>query len=314
METIIGQPQGQAPGQAPGQAGAADLIKDSSIATFMEDVIQASQEVPVLVDFWAPWCGPCKQLTPVLEKVVTEAGGKVRLVKVNIDENQEIAQQMRIQSIPAVFAFKGGQPVDGFMGALPESQVREFIDKVAGGIGPSPEEQFLEAGTAALEAGDGETAAGAFAQMIQANPESPQAFAGLVRAYVLMGDFDGAQQILDQVPVALSLHGEIDGAKAALELAQQTSDPAAMQEVSRLAAALEAAPDDLQVRFDHANALLAADQREEAVAELLECFRRDRDWEEQAVRKKLVQLFEAWGNKDPLTLKSRRRLSTLMFS
>ncbi len=310
METIIGQPQGQEPGQAAG----ADLIKDSSIATFMEDVIQASREVPVLVDFWAPWCGPCKQLTPVLEKVVTEAGGKVRLVKINIDENQEIAQQMRIQSIPAVFAFQGGQPVDGFMGALPESQVREFIGKLAGGIGPSPEEQFLEAGTAALEAGDGETAAGAFAQMIQANPENPQAFAGLVRAYVLLGDLDGAQQILDQVPVALSTHGEIAGAKAALELAQQSSDPAALQEVSRLAAALEASPDDMQLRFDHANALLAADQREEAVAELLECFRRDRDWEEQAVRKKLVQLFEAWGNKDPLTVKSRRRLSTLMFS
>ncbi len=308
METIIGQPQGAA-GQAP-----ADLIKDSSIATFMEDVIQASQEVPVLVDFWAPWCGPCKQLTPVLEKVVTEAAGKVRLVKVNIDENQEIAQQMRIQSIPAVFAFKGGQPVDGFMGALPESQVREFITKVAGEIGPSLEEQFMEAGTAALEAGDGETAAGAFAQMVQANPESPQAFAGLVRAYALLGDLDGAQQILDQVPVAISTHAEIAGAKAALELAKQSGDPAAMAEVGRLAAALEASPDDMQVRFDHANALLAADQREEAVDALLECFRRDRDWEEQAARQKLVQLFEAWGNKDPLTLKARRRLSTLMFS
>ncbi|MDF1719296.1 MAG: thioredoxin [Minwuia sp.] len=308
METIIGQPQGAA-----GQP-AADLIKDSSIATFMEDVIQASQEVPVLVDFWAPWCEPCKQLTPVLEKVVTEAAGKIRLVKVNIDENQEIAQQMRIQSIPAVFAFKGGQPVDGFMGALPESQIREFISKVAGDIGPSPEEQFLEAGTAALEAGDGETAAGAFAQMIQANPESPQAFAGLVRAYVLLGDLDGAQEILEQVPVAISTHAEIAGAKAALELAQQSGDPAAMAEAERLATALAAAPDDMQVRFDHANALLAADQREEAVEALLECFRRDSDWEEQAARKKLVQLFEAWGNKDPLTLKARRRLSTLMFS
>lgn len=308
METIIGQPQGAA-GQPP-----ADLIKDSSIATFMEDVIQASQEVPVLVDFWAPWCGPCKQLTPVLEKVVTEAAGKVRMVKVNIDENQEIAQQMRIQSIPAVFMFKDGQPVDGFMGALPESQVREFIEKVAGGIGPSPEEQFLEAGTAALEAGDGETAAGAFAQMVQANPESPQAFAGLVRAYAMLGDLDGAQEILDQVPVAISTHAEIAGAKAALELAKQSGDPAAMAEVVRLAAELEASPDDMQVRFDHANALLAAEQREEAVEALLECFRRDRDWQEQAARQKLVQLFEAWGNKDPLTLKTRRRLSTLMFS
>lgn len=308
METIIGQPQGAA-----GQP-AADLIKDSSIATFMEDVIQASQEVPVLVDFWAPWCGPCKQLTPILEKVVTEAAGKVRMVKVNIDENQEIAQQMRIQSIPAVFMFKGGQPVDGFMGALPESQVREFIEKSAGGIGPSPEEQFLEAGTAALEAGDGETAAGAFAQMVQANPESPQAFAGLVRAYAMLGDLDGAQEILDQVPVAISTHAEIAGAKAALELAKQSGDPAAMAEAGRLAAALEASPDDMQIRFDHANALLAAEQREEAVEALLECFRRDRDWEEQAARQKLVQLFEAWGNKDPLTLKARRRLSTLMFS
>lgn len=308
METIIGQPQGAA-----GHA-AADLIKDSSIATFMEDVIQASQEVPVLVDFWAPWCGPCKQLTPVLEKVVTEAAGKVRMVKVNIDENQEIAQQMRIQSIPAVFMFKGGQPVDGFMGALPESQVREFIEKSAGDIGPSQEEQFLEAGTAALEAGDGETAAGAFAQMVQANPESPQAFAGLVRAYAMLGDLDGAQEILDQVPVAISTHAEIAGARAALDLAKQSGDPAALAEVGRLAAELEAAPDDMQVRFDHANALLAADQREEAVEALLECFRRDRDWQEQAARQKLVQLFEAWGNKDPLTLKARRRLSTLMFS
>lgn len=308
METIIGAPDGASPG------GAADLIKDSDTRTFMADVVEASREQPVLVDFWAPWCGPCKQLTPVLEKVVQQAGGKVKLVKVNVDENQEIAQQMRIQSIPAVFAFKDGQPVDGFMGALPESQLREFIDRVAGGIGPSPAEQLMEMASQAREQGDHASAARAYSQLLQEEPENPEAFAGLVRCYVELGELDAAQELLDQVPVAISAHGEISGAKAALDLARNANDPGASEEVGKLEAELQKDPSNSQVRYDLAEALLAIDRREEAADHLLHIFEHDRDFNEDAARRKLVQLFEAWGPKDPLTRPTRRRLSSMLLS
>lgn len=308
METIIG---GADSGAAP---AAGDLIKDTDTRNFMADVIEASREQPVLVDFWAPWCGPCKQLTPLLEKVVQQAGGKVKLVKINVDENQQIAQQMRIQSIPAVFAFQDGQPVDGFMGALPESQIREFIDRIAGGIGPSPAEQLVEAATAARDEGDFATAARAYAQLLQEEPESPEGFAGLIRCYVELGELDAAQEVLDQVPVAISLHGEISGAKAALDLARNTGNPAGSEEVDRLQAELDGKPSDSQVRYDLAEALLSAGRREEAAEHLLHIFEHDREWNEDAARKKLVQLFEAWGPKDPLTRPTRRRLSSLLLS
>jgi putative thioredoxin len=307
METIIG---------ADGGAGAppADLIKDSDMQTFMADVVEASQEQPVLVDFWAPWCGPCKQLTPVLEKVVTQAGGKVKMVKVNIDENQQIAQQMRIQSIPAVFAFKNGQPVDGFMGALPESQVREFIDRIAGGIGPSPAEQITEAAEAAVAAGDHAAAAQAWSALIEEEPESAAGFGGLARAYIELEELEGAEQVLAQAPASIANHADITGAYAALELAKNAADPGVSEEVASLQAELEKDSANSQVRFDLANALLAVEAREEAADHLLYIFQHDRDWDDDAARKKLLQLFEAWGPKDPLVKPTRRKLSALLLS
>ncbi|WP_417515776.1 thioredoxin [Minwuia sp.] len=307
METIIG-------GEPTGAPAGGDLIKDSDMQGFMADVVEASKEVPVLVDFWAPWCGPCKQLTPILEKVVTQAEGKVKLVKVNIDENHQIAQQMRIQSIPAVFAFKNGQPVDGFMGALPESQVREFIDRVAGGIGPSPAEQLTEAAQAAVEAGDHAQAAQAWAALLEQEPESPAGFGGLARAYIELGELDAAGQVLDQAPQAVANHPEVTGARAALDLAQNAADPGASEEVTKLQADLDADPDNSQIRFDLANAMLAVDMREEAADHLLHIVEHDREWDDDGARKKLLQLFEAWGPKDPLTRPTRRKLSTMLLS
>ena len=307
METIIG-------GDAGAGAPPADLIKDSDMQTFMADVVEASREQPVLVDFWAEWCGPCKQLTPVLEKVVTQAGGKVKLVKVNVDENQQIAQQMRVQSIPAVFAFKNGQPVDGFMGALPESQVREFIDRVAGGIGPSPAEQITEAAEAAVAAGDHAQAAQAWAALLEEEPESPVGFGGLARAYIELEEIDAAEQVLDQAPASIANHPEVTGARAAIELARKAADPGASDEVVALQAALDGDAANSQVRFDLAEALLAIDRREEAADHLLHIFAHDRDWNEDAARKKLLQLFEAWGPKDPLTKPTRRKLSAMLLS
>lgn len=307
METIIGQRAGAA--AAPG-----DLVKDGTTATFMADVVEASRHVPVIVDFWAPWCGPCRTLGPVIEKVVQQAAGRVRLVKINVDESPEIAQQMRVQSIPAVFAFQNGQPVDGFMGALPESQVRQFVDRLAGGDVPNPEEELAAAGEEALAAGDGEAAYQAYGQLLQYNPENPTAFGGLIRAMVLLGELDQAEQALAQVPVAISTHADIAGARSALELARQKADPTAIDDLRRLALVVEADPENLQARFDHANALLVVDRREEAANELLAIFRMDRTWNEEAARKKLVQLFEAWGNKDPLTIAARKKLSALLFS
>lgn len=306
METIIGQ--------RAGAAAPADLIKDGSTRTFMQDVVEASRQVPVIVDFWAPWCGPCRQLGPTIEKVVQQAGGRVKLVKINVDESPEIAQQMRVQSIPAVFAFQNGQPVDGFMGALPESQVREFIDRVAGGDVPNPEEELAATGEEALAAGDGAAAYQAYGELLQYNPENPVAFGGLIRAMVLLGELEQAEEVLGQVPTRISAHAEIAGARAAIELAKQKADPSALQELHRLTAAVDAEPENLQARFDLANALLAADRREEGANELLTIFRMDRTWNEDAARKKLVQLFEAWGNKDPLTISARKKLSALLFS
>jgi len=305
METIIGEGTGAVP---------ADLIKDSDMQTFMADVVEASREQPVLVDFWAPWCGPCKQLTPILEKVVTQAGGKVKMVKVNIDENQQIAQQMRIQSIPAVFAFKDGQPVDGFMGAQPESQVRQFIDRVAGGIGPSPAEELIAAAEHALSEGDHAGAAQAFGALLEHEPESPEGYGGLARCYIELEELEGAAQLLEQVPASIVNHPEVTGAKAALELAQAAADPGVSEEVTTLTAELARDESNSQVRFDLATALLAVDQREEAADHLLHIFRHDREWDDDAARKKLLQLFEAWGPKDPLTKPTRRKLSAMLLS
>ena len=292
-------------------ATAGELIKDTTTQTFARDVLDASMQVPVIVDFWAPWCGPCKQLTPVLEKLVMAARGAVRLVTMNIDDHPEVAQQLRIQSIPAVFAFKGGQPVDGFMGALPESQVRAFIEKLAGGVGPSPAEELVEAGQAALEEKDLSTAAQAFAGAIQLEPGLPAAVAGLARCYIQSGDFDRARQTLGLVRPDGKNDPDIIATQAALSLAEKSADAG---DTAELEARLAANRKDHEARFNLALALNAKGDREGAVDQLLIIMEYDRNWNEQAARKQLVEFFEAYGPKDEVTLSGRRRLSSILFS
>jgi putative thioredoxin len=292
--------------------GGAELVKNATTQSFMADVVDASMEVPVVVDFWAPWCGPCKQLGPALEKAVKEARGAVRMVKVNIDENPEIAQQMRIQSIPAVYAFKNGRPVDGFVGALPESQVKQFIKRLGGAAGPSPLEEALAMAKEALAADDPATAANIYAQVLQREPENAEAIAGLARAYIATKELAKARQVLDRAPEAAGKNAEIAAARAALELAE-LGEKAAGQ-IGALRQRLAADPRDHAARLELATALFGSDEREAAIDELLEMVRRDREWNEQAARKQLVKFFEAMGPTDPMTLSGRRRLSSILFS
>jgi putative thioredoxin len=304
-----------APGSASGDSA---LIKDSSLATFAADVLDASIEVPVIVDFWAPWCGPCKQLTPLLEKGVTDAKGKVRLVKVNIDENPEIAQQLRIQSIPTVYAFRNGQPVDGFMGAIPESQVKQFIQGLMAGGGPGPAdaegpdiEGALNLAAQALAGHDVSTAAQIFGEILQEEPGHPKAVAGLARCYLESGNLERAKQTLGLVRP----DGQSDEAIRAVEAELALKEKAANAgDVGPLKARIAANPADLEARLQLATVLDAKGDRDGAIDELLELIKRDRKWNEEAAKKQLLTLFEAMGPMDPRTVQARRRLSSILFS
>ena len=296
-----------------GGAGAAASVKDVTTATFMAEVVDGSFEAPVIVDFWAPWCGPCKQLGPILEKAVRAANGAVRLVKVNIDENPEIAQQMRIQSIPAVYAFHEGRPVDGFVGALPESQVKQFVERLGGGRGgASPIAEAMTMAKEALASGDAGSAAALFGQILQHDPGNVEAAAGLARALIAQGDLAKARAALDRVPKENAGHADVAAARAALELAESAQKSIAG--AGKLRARLAQNPDDHEARLELATALFGSGEREAAIDELLALFKRDREWNEQAARKQLVKFFEAMGPTDPLTQSARRRLSALMFS
>jgi putative thioredoxin len=316
MESLIGGGNGSGPGGQKAAGAAAGLVKDSSTANFAKDVIQASMQQPVIVDFWAPWCGPCKQLGPLLEKAVNDAKGAVRMVKINIDENQALAQQLRIQSIPTVYAFFQGRPVDGFQGAVPDSEVKAFVKRLQQAGGPDDAaaavEEAMTQAEEALTQGDAGAAGAIFQQVLQHEPENMKALGGLLRAQIAAGDTAAAREQFEALTPETQAKTELAGVKAQLELLAESAKTAG--QMAELKAKVAADPKDWQAQFDLAQALYAGGQREEAADALLALVRRNRAWNEEAARKQLVKYFEAWGPTDPLTLDARRRLSSLLFS
>jgi putative thioredoxin len=310
METML---QGAASPPVP-----ADLIKDSDQTKFAKDVIEASRTVPVIVDFWAPWCGPCKTLQPMIEKIVKEAKGAVKLVKIDIDKNQMLAQQLRIQSIPMVYAFFGGRPVDGFQGAVPESQIKEFVARLIQAAGGAPGESGADDLAAALEhakqavaENDFALAAQIYNEVIEVDPQNLVAIAGLARCHVQAGNLDQAKATLAKVAAKDKTNAEIVAVQASIDLAEQAK---AAGPVDDLKAKAAADPKDFQARLDLALAYWAGDQRQEAIDELLAMIKLDRNWNEAAARQQLLKFFEALGFTDPLAVDGRKRLSTILFS
>lgn len=300
---------------SPVAAGDADLIKDTTEATFMADVVEASQTVPVIVDFWAPWCGPCKTLGPMLEDAVRAAKGAVKMVKINVDEAQQIAGQLQIQSIPTVYAFFKGQPVDGFQGALPQSEIKAFIDRVikAGG-GEAPGEELSEAVAAAddmLAEGAAQDALDTFTAILGEDPNHAGAYGGMVRAYIALEQLDQAEAHLNGAPMEISKAPELEAAHAQLQLARQAADAGP---VAELQAAVNANPDDMQARFDLAQALQAHGDTQAAVDQLLTLFGKDREWNDGAAKTQLFTIFDALKANDPIALNGRRKLSSMIFA
>jgi putative thioredoxin len=306
--TIVEQGDGAVP------QGMPDLIKETTTQTFVKDVIEESKRQPVLIDFWAPWCGPCRQLTPMLEKAVKNAKGKVKLVKMNIDEHPAIPGQMGIQSIPAVIAFVGGQPADGFMGAVPESQVNAFIEKLTQGVPAAGEPniaEVLKEADAVLAEGDAATAAQIYAEVLAIDPTNIAALAGLAKCYVTTGAIEQAKQTLAMVPESKRNDPAVKAVQAALDLAEQAQSVGPVTELEQKVAAN---PLDHQARFDLATALNAMGKRAEATEQLLQIVKRDRKWNDDGARKQLLQFFDAWGGADEATAEGRKRLSTILFS
>ena len=310
METML---KGAAP-----QAAPADLVKDSDQTKFAKDVLEASRTVPVIVDFWAPWCGPCKQLQPAIEKVVKAAKGAVKLVKINIDQNQMLAQQLRIQSIPAVYAFFGGRPVDGFMGAVPESQVKQFVDRLVQAVGGAAGEgggneiaELLEHAKAATAQNDFELAARIYSEVLGVEPANVAALAGMARYQVQIGDLDQAKALLEQIPAKDRTGAEVAAVQAAIDLAEKAKEAGP---IGDLKAKASADPKDFQARLDLALAYWAGDQKQEAIDELLAMIKLDRNWNEGAARQQLLKFFEALGFTDPLAVDGRKRLSSILFA
>jgi putative thioredoxin len=306
-------------GQSPsGTAAGGDMIVDGDQATFMKEVVEASRTMPVLVDFWATWCGPCKTLTPTLEKVTRAAGGRVKLVKIDIDKNQQLVAQLSrlglpLQSVPTVAAFWQGQIADLFQGALPESEVKRFVEnllKSAGGTMPTAD--LIAEAKKAMEEGQHAEAAGMFGELIDQEPENAEAWGGMVRALIALGEEEQARETLEQVPEKIAEHAEVQGARSALALLAEGR--AAANQLSSFEAKLAADPADHQARYDLATALNGMEKREEAADALLEIIRRQRGWNEDAARLQLLKFFEAWGMDDPTTMAARRRLSALLFS